>query len=410
MIEVKDLSKTFRIPTHKVDSFKERAVHPFRKSEYRELEALRNISFEIRRGEFFGIVGRNGSGKSTLLKIMASIYAADSGRIRMAGRLAPFIELGVGFNPDLTARENVELNGVMMGLSRKEARGRLDAVLDFAELGDFTELKLKNYSSGMMVRLAFSTMIQADADILLIDEVLAVGDASFQQKCADVFRQMRKSDTTVVLVTHDMNSVDAYCNRAMLIHDGDIKQIGEPDEVGRGYLRLNFEHKPSPGIEVDSTVPDLHARLEEAWLENEAGERVDNVEIGHNIRFNATFRATQDLENPVFGFHFKDADGETVFGHNQPLAEEDDSDVERKIPAGERVTIRGNVENPLMPDRYSISCWVVRNPTDGGQALQVVDLLSFVVYGQRTGPGLIEVGAKIEVEHLNGTEPGDPSA
>ena len=149
------------------------------------------VSFDVHRGEFFGIVGRNGSGKSTLLKILASIYRADGGSIRMAGRVAPFIELGVGFNLELTARENVVLNGVMMGLSRREARRRLDAVLDFAELEEFVDLKLKNYSSGMLVRLAFSVMIQAEADILLIDEVLAVGDAAFQQKCRDVFAEMR---------------------------------------------------------------------------------------------------------------------------------------------------------------------------------------------------------------------------
>ena len=175
--------KTFRIPAHRIDSLKERVVDPFAARDYRELQALRDVSFDVRRGEFFGIVGRNGSGKSTLLKILASIYRADSGTIRMAGRLAPFIELGVGFNPELTARENIVLNGVMMGLSRQEATGGLDAVLEFAELAEFVDLKLKNYSSGMLVRLAFSVMIQVDADILLIDEVLAVGDAAFQQKC-----------------------------------------------------------------------------------------------------------------------------------------------------------------------------------------------------------------------------------
>src|SRR4051812_28960307 len=155
-----------------MDSLKERAAHPLTRMEYRELRALRDISFDVHKGEFFGIVGRNGSGKSTLLKILASIYARSGGRIRMAGRLAPFIELGVGFDPELTAQENVVLNGVMMGLSRREARRRLDAVLDFADLDEFAELKLKNYSSGMMVRLAFSVMVQADADIMLIDEVL----------------------------------------------------------------------------------------------------------------------------------------------------------------------------------------------------------------------------------------------
>src|SRR5215216_5638801 len=193
VIEARGVEKTFRIPQHKVDTFKERALHPFSRSEYRELRALRGISFDVHEGEFFGIVGRNGSGKSTLLKIMSSIYRADAGRIRMAGRLAPFIELGVGFNPELTARENVVLNGVMMGLSRREAGRRLDAVLEFAELEQFLELKLKNYSSGMMVRLAFAVMVQADADIMLIDEVLAVGDASFAQKCLEVFQEKRRS-------------------------------------------------------------------------------------------------------------------------------------------------------------------------------------------------------------------------
>src|SRR4029453_1974709 len=179
-------------------------VRPFAGRDYREVDALDGVSFEVRQGEFFGIVGRNGSGKSTLLKILASIYRADAGTVRMDGRPAPFIELGVGFDPELTARENVVLNGVMMGLSRREAQRRLDAVLDFGELGEFVELKLKNYSSGMMVRLAFAVMMQADPDILLIDEVLAVGDAAFQQKCADAFREMRDTGKTIVLVTHDM--------------------------------------------------------------------------------------------------------------------------------------------------------------------------------------------------------------
>src|SRR6478735_8951492 len=169
-IQVEDLRKSFRIPTNRVDSLKERVVHPFSGREFRDLRALRGISFEIDQGEFFGIVGRNGSGKSTLLKLLASIYRADAGTIRIAGRLAPFIELGVGFNTELSARENVVLNGVMMGLTPQETRRRLGAVLEFAELEEFVDLKLKNYSSGMLVRLAFSLMMEVDADILLIED------------------------------------------------------------------------------------------------------------------------------------------------------------------------------------------------------------------------------------------------
>ncbi|MFN8161816.1 MAG: ABC transporter ATP-binding protein [Solirubrobacterales bacterium] len=394
VIEASGVEKTFRIPDQRIDSLKERVVRPFSRVEYRELHALRDVTFEVRRGEFFGIVGRNGSGKSTLLKILASIYRADAGRIRMAGRLAPFIELGVGFNHDLTARENVVLNGVMMGLSRREATHRLDAVLDFAELGEFAELKLKNYSSGMLVRLAFSVMIQSDADVLLIDEVLAVGDASFQQKCFDFFRDVQDSDKTVVLVTHDMGTVQGFCDRAMLLHDGELRYLGDPEEAGRRYFRLNFGGG-ADGAELDEqgAIPDLHARAVEAWLEDSSGERISNVELGEPIRLNVVIEARRDLHSPVFGFHFKNAEGVQVFGFNRTLeVGKDEPDV---LEAGRRVTISGTIENPLMPDRYFASLWVGRNRNQGDIALQVLHLLDFVVFGTRPGPGIVSIPTEV---------------
>src|SRR3954471_1275635 len=253
VIEARGVEKTFRIPDHRVDTFKERALHPFAGSHYRELRALRDVSFDVRRGEFFGVVGRNGSGKSTLLKIMSSIYRADAGRIRMAGRLAPFIELGVGFNPELTSRENVVLNGVMMGLGRREAARRLDAILDFAELRDFADLKLKNYSSGMMVRLAFAVMVEADADVMLVDEVLAVGDAAFGQRCMDVFHARRRAGKTLVLVTHDMSTVESLCDRAMLIDEGEVSYLGDPGETAMRYYRVNFAGTHGGAATVESS-------------------------------------------------------------------------------------------------------------------------------------------------------------
>src|SRR5215212_4522017 len=276
VIEVRGVEKSFRIPEHRIDSLKERAAHPLARAEYREQRALRDVSFDVHQGEFFGIVGRNGSGKSTLLKIMSSIYRADAGRVRMAGRLAPFIELGVGFNPELSSRENVVLNAVMMGLSRRDAQRRLDSVLDFAELRDFADLKLKNYSSGMLVRLAFAVMVEADADIMLVDEVLAVGDASFAQKCMDVFREKRRAGKTLVLVTHDMATVQGFCDRAMLIHDGELRYIGDPEEAALRYYRLNFggTHGAHAG---PGGVPDVNVRVADARLESASGERVDNV-------------------------------------------------------------------------------------------------------------------------------------
>jgi ABC-type polysaccharide/polyol phosphate transport system ATPase subunit len=376
-IEARGIEKAFRVPSHRVDSLKERLT-TFSRQDFKALKALRGVSFDVQRGEFFGIVGRNGSGKSTLLKILASIYAADAGRVRMAGRLAPFIELGVGFNPELTARENVELNGVMMGLHRREARGRLGAVLEFAELEEFVDMKIKNYSSGMLVRLAFSVMIQSDAEILLIDEVLAVGDASFQQKCADVFHEIRDSERTVVFVTHDMGAVEHYCHRAMLLHDGAVKAIGDSGEVARSYLRLNFEQAPTGvGDDGDSTgVADV--TLIDAWIENGVGDRATTVETGSELRFSAVLEAHRDVAGPSFGFMFTNADGVEVsgFGLGLPKGQPD------RLSAGQRVRIGGRVENRLAPGRYVVKCWIHRNHNLANLVLHSPQVLDFVVFGE----------------------------
>ena len=240
LIVADSVSKTFRVPEERTHTLKERALHPLRRTSHESFQALDDISFAVGRGEFFGIAGRNGSGKSTLLKCVAGIYSVDRGRIWVKGRLSTFIELGVGFNPDLAARDNVVLNGIMMGLSPREARKRVDEVIDFAELREFEELKLKNYSSGMHVRLAFSVAIQVDAEILLVDEVLAVGDAAFQQKCFDVFSRMRDRGKTIVFVTHDMGALNRFCDRALLLERGVPVYLGAPREVADRYLEINF--------------------------------------------------------------------------------------------------------------------------------------------------------------------------
>jgi len=381
------VEKAFRIPTHKVDSLKERLT-TFSQPDFRVLHALRDVSFEVERGEFFGIVGRNGSGKSTLLKILASIYAADSGRVRMAGRLAPFIELGVGFNQELTARDNVELNGVMMGLTRRDARSRLGAVLEFAELEEFVDLKLKNYSSGMLVRLAFSMMIQSDAEILLIDEVLAVGDASFQQKCADVFNEIRDSERTVVFVTHDMSSVEQYCHRAMLLHDGRIEAFGEADEVARRYLRLNFEQAPAGDSDMGG-IADV--TLADVWLENGDGSRITNVEKGAALRFGAVFEAREEVEGPSFGFSFVNADGVEVTGFGLGLS----GDVPDRLEPGQRVRLSGEIENRLAPGRYVVKCWVHREHNYANLVLHSPHVLDFVVFG-KADAGVVALDHEIE--------------
>ena len=400
-IEVRGVDKAFRIPHNRVDSLRERLTHPLAGHQYRTLHALRRISFDVRRGEFFGIVGRNGSGKSTLLKIMASIYRADAGRVRIAGRLAPFIELGVGFNPELTSRENVVLNGVLMGLTRREASRRLDAVLDFAELREFVDLKLKNYSSGMMVRLAFAVMVEADADVMLIDEVLAVGDAAFAQKCLSVFRRRREAGRTIVLVTHDMATVQSFCDRALLLHDSELCYLGDPDETALRYYRLNFGGD-ADAVTAPGVIPEVNVRVLDTWLEDAAGARVHNVEQHQPFRFNCLIEARRELRNPVFGFHFMDSDGARIFGFNKTLSRpRSEADV---LTSGQRVLIAGEVENRLLPGSYHVNCWISRNRAAGDLALHPLRLLEFAVYGTDPGPGSVRLRDEVRAEILTREE------
>lgn len=240
-IKVSGVSKTFKLPHEKQNTLKGALINFGRtKKGYEKQQVLNNISFEIKKGEFFGIVGRNGSGKSTLLKLLAGIYAPDEGEIQINGKLTPFIELGVGFNPELSGRENVFLNGALLGFNRKEMEAMYGDIVEFAELERFMDQKLKNYSSGMQVRLAFSIAIRANTDILVLDEVLAVGDAAFQKKCNDYFERVKQSGKTIILVSHSMESVKRYCSRALLISDGHIKAIGDAEDISNQYTLDNM--------------------------------------------------------------------------------------------------------------------------------------------------------------------------
>jgi ABC-type polysaccharide/polyol phosphate transport system ATPase subunit len=230
-IEVRNLSKSFRVPIHQPDTLKEQVLHPFRSQRYEPLRALDRVSLEVGKGEFLGVAGPNGSGKSTLLKIIAGIYAADEGTVMAEGQVAPFIELGAGMNEEMTAFDNVVISGVLMGLEPEVARARFDDVIAFAGLTEFTEMKLKNYSSGMRVRLGFSVMAQVDADILLVDEVLAVGDAEFRRRCLNRLHELRGVGTTIVLVTHAMEPMVEHCDRAILLEKGRVVLDGDPGEI-----------------------------------------------------------------------------------------------------------------------------------------------------------------------------------
>src|SRR5215218_10242662 len=365
-IVVGDVSKRFRIPGERVMTLKERALHPLRTIPQHELTAVDHVSFSVSPGEFFAVVGRNGSGKSTLLKCLAGIYALDGGSMYVNGRLSTFIELGVGFNMELPARENVIINATMLGLSPREARRRFDRVLEFAELEDFADLRLKNYSSGMLVRLAFAVMIQVDADVLLIDEVLAVGDASFQQKCYDEFARLRREGNTVVLVTHDMVAAERFCDRALLLEHGRSVELGNPHTVGLRYMELNFareedareqdedeerDREPSERQQADSDPKrfgDGRGEILEAWFEDGDGRRATALPSGRRCSFVTRARFSEDVEDPILGFAPQNAEQQTVLAAST-LA------LNKRLgwfQAGEEVTFRIAFEIVFRPDRY----------------------------------------------------------
>lgn len=239
VVVVRGLSKDFVLPHERHSSLKQAAVNIMRRPTYERLRVLEDVSFDVQRGEFFGIVGRNGSGKSTLLKILADIYVPTRGEVQVTGRLAPFIELGVGFNAELTGRDNVFLNGAIFGMTRTELLSRYDEIVQYAELGQFMDQKLKNYSNGMQVRLAFSIAIQANADVIIMDEVLAVGDASFQEKCFDTFRALKARGKTIILVTHSMSNVLTFCDRVLVLDRGVTYGVMSAPAASDAYQRLN---------------------------------------------------------------------------------------------------------------------------------------------------------------------------
>jgi ABC-type polysaccharide/polyol phosphate transport system ATPase subunit len=394
---VDGVAKAFDIPHERAHTLKERALHPFRRPGSDRLEALRDVSFSVGSGEFFGIVGRNGSGKSTLLKCLAGIYATDHGEIRMAGRISTFIELGVGFNPDLAARDNIVMNAIMLGLSPAEARARVDRVIEFAELEEFAELKLKNYSSGMHVRLAFSVMIQVDADILLIDEVLAVGDASFQQKCFDVFHRMRAEGKTILFVTHDMAAVERFCHRAMLLERGDVVEIGEPHAVAARYLELSFGRdleRARDALELPDRAGDGRARVEEMWVEDREGDRKTVVMQGDRCVFKARVRFHAAVADPSFAVAWVNEWHQNHFVVNTAVEHERTG----RFEAGEEVVFSVAFDNLLAPGRYDLSVLLAHH----GSGTDIIDRwerqTSVVVAATTRSGGLVDLPYEVRLQ------------
>lgn len=302
-VKIDHVSKFFHLPTEATNSLRTTLVNRLRGIKgYKEQHVLKDIDFTVEKGDFFGIVGRNGSGKSTLLKIISQIYTPEKGNVIVNGKLVSFIELGVGFKPELTGKENVYLNGAMLGFSREEISDMYDEIVDFAELEEFMNQKLKNYSSGMQVRLAFSVAIKARGDVLVLDEVLAVGDESFQRKCNDYFLERKKSGKTTILVTHDMGAAKKYCNKAILIENGLIKVSGDVNDVANQYSLDNLQ------TEVTARS-DLEIDVKEEWIENLEVNFINQQKITPNdeVKFEVSYDVKKDTETYI-AFSLTDVD------------------------------------------------------------------------------------------------------
>ncbi|MGI9100095.1 MAG: ABC transporter ATP-binding protein [Solirubrobacteraceae bacterium] len=401
-VRVDGVAKTFRLPREQLSTLKERALHPTRRQRFDPLLALRGVSFEVRTGEVFGIVGRNGSGKSTLMKCLAGIYQTDAGEMWLRGRMAPFIELGVGFNPDLTAHDNVLINAVMLGLEPEQARERYSSIMDFAELHEFAELKLKNYSSGMQVRLAFSVMVHVDADVLLIDEVLAVGDAAFQQKCYDVLSRSRDEGRTILLVTHDMGQVQRFCDRALLLDRGRMVAVDDSRTIARKYMQLNFaapaqresivlaetarSGDAGAGASADSAV------VVDAWAQNLAG-RTTLLEPGEAMGMAMRVRFAAVIVEPVFAFLLTDEHRRPVLAVTTERSEL----ATGSHAAGDELDVAVGFRNRLAAGRYWISVQVTLPGPDPDLVAFREDVSSFDVSGTGGGGGVVDLPHTFEL-------------
>jgi len=391
-IKVDNVSKNFRLPHERVGSIKSLFTNPFVKSRSVEVQhALQNVSFEVKKGEFFGIVGRNGSGKSTLLKMLANIYQPSEGKIYTQGLLVPFIELGVGFNPELTGRENVYLNGALLGFSEAEVDIMYDDIVEFAELERFMDQRLKNYSSGMQVRLAFSMAVRAKADILLIDEVLAVGDADFQRKCFEYFKRLKKDKKTVIFVSHDMTAVREYCDRAVLIEKSELKLMGDATEVADAYTEMFIEMGSKDHIPESNTSKrwgDGRASYVDVALSKSRLTDKDDF-----VAISVTIESKLGISSPVLGFSVSGPTGIDILGTNTKIRKLDLPD----IGAGDRLSLTWYVPNVFNEGSHQVNLAIVYN--DGTATADWWDeAKSFKVLRKERTPYLVSPEVNVRID------------
>jgi len=400
VIEVKNITKIFKLPHERHSGLKQSFIRLFNTDRgYEEQKVLDDVSFNIEKGEFFGIVGRNGSGKSTLLKMLAGIYPHDTGLIKINGSLTPFIELGVGFNPELTGRENVFLNGALLGISRLEMARVYDQIVQFAELEKFMDQKLKNYSSGMQVRLAFSIAIQAQSDILLIDEVLAVGDAAFQQKCFDHFHKLRKDGRTVVLVSHDRGALERFCTNGVLIDAGKIVSRGRIKEVLGSYSQIVLgEITLSAPSEPVQKSQKKFAEIKNVKILDSLGQARRKFRFGEPVTISYQIKIIQPLENPIAGLTVWDKTVEKALLATNTLI--DGNDQLKALKAGDLVDISLTINSSLNDGEYIIEP-AIANESATLFYDQKPAASSFIVSGSSNPHSIVSADQKLRISIIN---------
>jgi ABC-type polysaccharide/polyol phosphate transport system ATPase subunit len=402
VVEVSHLRKRFRLPLDKSTTLKYRVTHWRSSSRYRDLVALRDVSFDIPSGQFLGIAGPNGCGKSTLLKILCKIYKADSGYARVNGEFSAFLELGVGFNPELTARENIFLGGAMLGLTRAQLRDKVDQVFAFAELEDFTEQKLKNFSSGMQVRLAFSVAILAETDLLVMDEVLAVGDASFQQKCFDTFSRYKREGKTIVLVSHNLDSLEEYCDRVLLLNHGEVIADGPATEVTAAYHRMVADH----ALALEENAQTRLVRGDPSQWGSQAvefssvslldanGQSTRRFDTGARMTLDMQVLMHRDVGDFVCGMAIRRADGLLISGTDALV-----DHVTVSSHPGETLSVRYAIDSlPLLAGGYSVDV-SVHDVTGSEMYDFAAPAAGFLINNVEGHVGMLEMHGRWQVEH-----------
>ena len=385
IIEVKNVSKSFKLPHEKVDSLREGLTSFFtNKKTFDVFDALKDVSFEVEKGDFLGIIGRNGSGKSTLLKVMAGIYEPDKGKVIVKEKISPFLELGVGFNPELTARENVFLNGIVLGLSHKQVEAKYDEIVAFSGLEKFMDSKLKNFSSGMQVRLAFSVAIQSPAPILLIDEVLAVGDADFQAKCFNVFRRLKKEGRTIIFVSHDLSSIQQFCDKVIWMEKGKINKIGYAQDVISTYLNDETADETNKTKKPEKK----HTHIADVQFTNENNENVSVIKSGESLTIKIKIVNDNKRNNLNFGVAIFSKDGNYVYGTNTLID-----------PPDQYLSLKDNIVTiqyeslPLQKGRYYLDVAIF-----GDSDREVLDFSSriynFFVHSSHPAQGIVNLNSE----------------